>query len=106
MAPAVPFSQSSHGDALPYGASLGNDAESREIAAEVAAILSKEQQPPPILARAPRPLIVKLPSERYLAEASAKLESLPLEQRAITFQSIVEKYRAMRSAEREKMSRH
>jgi hypothetical protein len=92
---------------LPYDAKLGSDAESRSIAAEVAAILSKEQQesaPAPQDA-APRPLIVKLPSERWLSESAVRLESIPLESRAAAFQAIVEKYRSMRAAERESMRR-
>lgn len=88
-------------DKLPYGAKLGSDTESQEFAAEVAAILSKE---PPISARAPRPLIMKLPSERYLSEATAKLDTLPMDDRPAAFHAIIEKYRAMRTAERKKMS--
>lgn len=87
-------------DKLPYGAKLGSDTESQELAAEVAAILSKEQ---PILARAPRPIIMKLPSERYLAEATATLDTLPMGERPAAFQAIIEKYRTMRTEEREKM---
>ena len=98
IAPPAPMLQ----DKLPYGATLGSDVDSQELAAEVAAILSKEQ---PILARAPRPLIMKLPSERYLAESTAKLDTLPMDERPSAFQAIIEKYRAMRTAEREKMSR-
>ena len=92
---------------LPYDPKLGSDAESRSIAAEVAAILSKEQQEssPPPRGAAPRPLIMKLPSERWLSESAARLESMPIESRAAAFQAMVEKYRSMRAAERESMRR-
>ena len=98
MAPPAPVLK----DALPYGAKLDTDSESQELAAEVAAILSPEQ---PVLARPPRPLIVKLPSERFLAEATAKIDTLPKNERPAAFQAAIEKYRAMRTAEREKMGR-
>lgn len=93
--------------ALPYDTGLGTDAESQEIAAEVAAILSKDQPSTsaetPIRQSAPRPLIVKLPSERWLKQATENLESLPMDERPAAFQAIIVKYRAMRSAERESM---
>ena len=97
MAPPAPIVKGK----LPYGGSLGADSESQELAAEVAAILSAEQ---PVVARPPRPLIVKLPSERFLAEATAKIDTLPADERPAAFQAVIEKYRAMRTAEREKMS--
>jgi hypothetical protein len=97
---------------LPYGADIGSDTEAREIAAEVAAILQKGETPSPIPPPTadesfspPRPLIKRLPSERWLSEACATLETLPLDERALKFQKILEKYRSMRAAERASMHR-
>ena len=82
------------------------DREAEELAAEVAAILAEdagETRREPADSRAPRPLIVKLPSEKYLTEATRQLQTLPMDERPAAFQSMIEKYRTMRAAERESM---
>ena len=90
----------------PPTTSSNADREAEELAAEVAAILAEDagearrQNADP---RAPRPLIVKLPSEKYLTEATRELQSLPMDERPAAFQAMIEKYRAMRAAERESM---
>jgi len=101
LAPATPVTASPK-KALPYPADFGHDADSDSIAAEVAAILSTDPPPAP---RAPRPkaavpTVLSYPSERWLREASARIETLPEAQRAAAFQKIIEHYRLMRIEER------
>lgn len=104
VSPPVPSARVSSRAKLPFETDLGTDADSREIAAEVASILSTDNA-----ARStdpsPRPLIVKLPSSRWFSDALAKLDTLPMDERPAAFQSIIEKYRTMRAAERESMRR-
>ncbi len=104
VSPPVPSARVSSREKLPYNTDLGTDTDSQEIAAEVAAILSKEH-PTRSTGTSPRPLIVKLPSSRWFSDALAKLDTLPMDERPAAFQSIIEKYRAMRAAERESMRR-
>jgi hypothetical protein len=98
LAPAPPTIRKT----LPYPADFGNDADSESIAEEVAAILSTTLPPPPRVStpKAARPTVINYPSERWLREASAHLESLPEGQRAAAFQKIIEHYRMMRIEER------
>jgi len=100
LAPAVP--NINVRKTLPYPADFGNDADSESIAAEVAAILSTTPPPAPRASapKAARPTVLSYPSERWLREASAQLESLPAAQRPAAFQKIIEHYRMMRIEER------
>ncbi len=82
------------------------DPDAEALAAEVAAIVAEdalEKSRQPASAKAPRPLIMKLPSERYIAEATRRLQSLPMEERPLAFQAMIQKYRVMRDSERESM---
>jgi hypothetical protein len=84
-------------DSRRKSAALAEDPDLDEtLAAEVAAVLSNT--PPP--AKAPRPGIVRMPSESYLLRASASINSLPEAQRAIEFQKVLAHYKELRAGER------
>jgi hypothetical protein len=106
LAPSVPSTSSRQKAPHLDSASSTTDREAEELAAEVAAILAEdrgETRRATAASQAPRPLIVKLPSEKFLTEATRHLQSLPMEERPAAFQAMIEKYRSMRDAERESM---
>ena len=97
LAPPPPDIQSR--EKLPR--SMDVESSDEDFAAEVAGILSKTKaRPANSSANAPRPTVVRMPSESWLIRASAEIESLPVNARPAAFQKIMEHYKMMRIEER------
>lgn len=81
-------------------AAVEAELEDASLAAEVAAILSKQPRRPAAEGDAPRAKIVRIASEQWLLTACEELNALPEEQRAAEFQKVLSRFRQMRAEER------